>query len=254
MGDSPMKIYKKAALFLIISITLCSCGASHHLTNKVFFKDPDFTFSHLRKNGIIIAGISSQQIQLTPEERIKYSSILSNVFLEKLKDAQNIRVINTSQLITRISKEKYLEMMDYFDTEEILRQETIHFLGDTLPEAKYIFFAHIDNENIIDRTSDEYVENEEGKKEKQIKYEKTYLLTIEFQMYDIPGEKLVLDNVIYNQAENTENRTTTSGCVGSCLNSLMHDILFGEPAKIDREEVLAKISERFAKDLAKVKN
>ena len=61
-----------------------------------------------------------------------------------------------------------------------------------------------------------------------------------------------MNSVIYNQAEQTETRTTSTGCFESCFENIMSDILFGEAAEIDREEVLAKIYEKFAKDLAKI--
>lgn len=250
-----MKNYKKITVtyfLIILSITLCSCGASHKLSDDIIYKDTDFTYNHLKNNVMIIGGISSQLVNLTPEERIKYSSILSNVFLEKLKGAHNIHVINTVQFIDQIGKEKYFEIMNYFDMEKTIKKETVYFLRDSLPDAKYILFAYIENENIIDYSLEEYIEKEEGKKELETEYNKTYLLTIEFQMFDILQEKLVFNNIIYNEAKKTETRTTGTGCFESCIDNVIQSILFGKPAEIDREEVLAKISERFAKDLAKI--
>lgn len=239
-------------LSIIISIIFCSCGASHHLRNDIIFKDSDFSYGNLKNNGLIIGGISSQLINLTPEERMKYSSIFSNVILEKLKGSHNIHFINTSQLFTKIGKEKYFETMEYFDSEKTITPDMVDFLRDTLPEAKYILFAHIENENIIDNSFEKYIENEEGKEELETEYKKTYLLTIEFQMYDLLQKKLVLNNIIYNQAKQTETRTTRTGCFESCIDDIFNTILFGEPAEIDREEVLTKISEKFAKDLVKI--
>jgi len=250
-----MKNYTKITLtrfLIIISFILCSCGASHYLRDDVIFKDDSFTYNHLKNNGMIIGGISSQLINLTAEERIKYSAILSNVLLEKLKDAHSIQIINTLQLINKIGKEKYFKIMDNFDMEKTVKMEIVHFLRDTLPEAKYILFAYIENENIIDNSFQEYIEDEEGKETLETEYKKTYLLTIEFQLYNVFHEKLVLNNIIYNEAKRTESRTTRTGCVESCIDNLIQDILFGEAAEIDREEVLVKISEKFAKDLGKI--
>ncbi|MEJ2635619.1 MAG: hypothetical protein P8184_10035 [Calditrichia bacterium] len=237
---------------IMLSIIFCSCGAGHHLTNDVIFKDTGFTYNQFKNSEMIIGGISSELINLTSEERIKYGAILSNVFVEKLKGAHNIHIVNTLQFMTKIGKEKYFEIMGNFDMEKAIRWESVRFVRDTMPDAKYILFAYIENENIIDRSIDQYIENEEGKKELETEYEKTYLMTIEFQMYDILQEKLVLNNVIYNQAERNESRTTRTGCVESCLDNVFQTILFGEPAEIDREEVLAKISEKYAKDLVKI--
>ena len=128
----------------------------------------------------------------------------------------------------------------------------VYFLKDTLPEAKYILFAYITNENIIDNSFENYIENEEGEDQLETEYRKTYLLTLEFQMFDLQQEKLVLNNIIYNEAEQSETRTTRTGCFDSCIDQITNSILFGEPAEIDREEVLAKISEKFAKDLVKI--
>lgn len=255
MGDNLMKTNQRVSLtylLIIIAITLWSCGASHKLKDDIVYKDTDFTYNHLRNNGMIIGGISSQLINLTPEERLKYSSILSNVFLEKLKGAHNIRVITTEQFIDQIGKGEYLEIMNYFDREKTIQRETVQSLRDTLPDVKYIVFAYIENENVIDYSLEEYVEKEEGKKEIETEYQKTYLLTIEFQMFDIIQEKLVLNNIIHNESKKSETRTTRTGCFESCFDQVVNSILFGEPAEISREEVLAKISEQFAKDLAKI--
>jgi len=248
-----MKNYRTLPGFLIVvSIILCSCGASHKLTDDMIYKDAGFSYSHLKNSGMVICGISSQLIQLAPAERIKYGSLLSNVFVEKLKGAQNIHVINMPEFMTRIGKEKYFEIMHSFDLEKTVQPETVRFIRDTMPGANYILFAYIENENIIDRSVDQYIENEEGKEELETQYEKTYLLTVEFQLFDVLQEKLVLNNVLYNQAKRSESRTTGTGCVESCTSNIFQNILFGEPAEIDREEVLAKISEKFAKDLVKI--
>jgi len=247
-----IKKFTLTYISILFSIIICSCGASHHLRDDIIFKANDFNYGNLKNNGLIIGGISSQLINLSPEKRVKYSSILSNVFLEKLKGAHRIHILNTSQFIDRIGKEKFFDTMAYFDTEKTITPDMVDFLRDTLPEAKYILFAHIENENIIDNSFEKYIENEEGEEELETEYEKTYLLTMEFQMYDLVQEKLVLNNIIYNQAKQTETRTTRTGCLESCIDQITNSILFGEPAEIDREEVLAKISEKFAKDLVKI--
>jgi hypothetical protein len=241
-------------LYILISLLLLSCGASHHLRDNVVYIDDDFSYNHLRNNGIIIGGVSSQLINLSVEDRMKYSSLLSNKMLESLKDAYDIQLMNTLQFVHEIGKENYLEIMDNYDQEKTIEKETIHLIRDTIPNVKYILFAYIENENIIDKSFDKYIENKDGEKELQTKYKKTYLLAIEFQIYDLLQEKMVWNNLIYNEAKQTETRTTQTGCVEGCIDNLFQTILFGEPAEIDREEVLAKIFEKFAENLTKTKH
>lgn len=247
-----LKKFTVISSLIIISIILCTCSASHYLRDNVAYLDDDFTYNHFRNNGIIIGGVSSQLINLSVEDRMKYSSLLSNKMLESLKDAHDIRIMNTLQFVHEIGKENYFEIMDYYDQEKTIGKETIQFIRDSIPNVNYILFAYIENENIIDNSFDQLVKNHEGKDEIETEYQKTYLLTIEFYVYDIPKEKLVMNSIIYNQAEQSETRTTSTGCFESCVENIISDILFGEAAEIDREEVLAKIYEKFAKDLVKI--
>jgi hypothetical protein len=230
---------------------LPSCGAKHYLRDNVIYRDVNYSHDHLKNNGLIIGGISSQLIDLTDKERIKYSATLSNVLLEKLKDAHTIRVTNTLQLIGKIGREKYFNIMENFDETKLLEKESMHFMRDSIPDTKYILLAYIENENIIDNSYEEYIEDDEGKEKIETKYRKTYLLAIEFQIYDLLQEKMVWNNLIYNEAEQTESRTTRTGCVEGCMDQLIQTILFGEPAEIDREEVLTKIVKKLAENLAK---
>ena len=244
------KIKNLNYFFIIISTVLCSCGANHYLiNNNIIYKDADFNYNHIKNKGLIIGGISSKLIDLKNKERIKYSSILSNTLIEELKDVHNIHIINTHQLIAKIGNENYFDMMDNFDMEKTVNEEIVHFIKDTISNAKYILFAYIKNENIFDNSYEEYIEDEEGEENLETEYQKTYLLNIEFLMYEILQEKLVFSNVIHNVAKRTETRATRTGCLELFIDNLMQSILYGEPAEINREEVLIKISEQFAKNL-----
>jgi hypothetical protein len=242
-----------ACFFIILSILFFSCGAKHHLIDEVIYRDDNFTYDHLVDNGMIISGISSRQVYLTFEERFEYSTILSNVLLERLKGVHTINIMNTSQLLDKIGKEEYLKIMETLDEEKIFREETLRFMRDSIANANYILLAYIENENIFDRSS-EYVESDESGEELITDYERIYLLTIEYQIYDLLQEKMVWNNSIHNEAEKTETRTTRTGCVESCIDNVINSILFGSPAEINREEVLAKSCEKFAENLSKTRN
>jgi hypothetical protein len=89
-----------STIFLIIvSILLFSCGASHRLKDESIYQANDFSFTQLWNQDLIIGGVSSWEIDITPENRIKYSSILSNIILEDLKDVHKIDLINTMQFV-----------------------------------------------------------------------------------------------------------------------------------------------------------
>ena len=45
---------------ILISFLMLSCGASHYLSDKVIYKDNNFTYDSLKNNALIIGGISSQ--------------------------------------------------------------------------------------------------------------------------------------------------------------------------------------------------
>jgi hypothetical protein len=243
--------YLKALLFTLVSTILIGCGASHHVREDNIYRDPDWTYADIKQNGMSIAGISSQVIQLSDEERFKYSMEISNILLEELKDAHKISITNTAQLIAKIGTSDYYSIMRTFDREKIVEKATYDLLGSAVSDNRYILFAYIENENIIDNSYEQPVENEEGVEEIETEHKKTYLLSVDFRLYDLQLEKMVWNSVIFNQAENTESRTTRSGCFESAIDALFQNILFGEPAEIDREEVLAKIADKLADGLEK---
>ncbi len=243
-----------AHLIIVISILLSSCGASHSISEDVIHKDDSFSYNNLLNNDLVNGGVFSQIENLNYDDKIHSSFLLSKILYEQLKDVHKINMITTGQLINEIGKDNYLNIMDNFEMEEILNNESISFIKESMPDLNYLILAHITNENIIDYSDTERVKNEKGEEEYKTDYEKTYLLTVEFQLYDILQEYMVYNIVVYNQAERTESRTTETGCCEGGITSLINNIFYGTPAEIDREEVLAKIYERFAQGLVKIQN
>jgi hypothetical protein len=241
-------------LVIIISFLVCSCGASHSIREDVIHKDDSFSYNNLLNNDLVNGGVFSQIDNLNFDDKIQCSFLLSKILYEQLKDVHKINMITTGQLINEIGKDNYLVIMDNFEMEEILNNESISFIKESMPDLNYLILAHITNENIIDYSDTERVKNEKGEEEYKTDYEKTYLLTVEFQLYDILQEYMVYNIVVYNQAERTESRTTQTGCCEGGITSFINNIFFGSPAEIDREEVLAKIYERFAEGLVKIQN
>ena len=84
---------------MTLSVLFYSCGASHHLRDESIYQNDDFTYNHLMDNEVIIAGVSSSMIKFSNEERIEYSSILSNKLLEGLADVHKISLRSTMQMI-----------------------------------------------------------------------------------------------------------------------------------------------------------
>ena len=239
------------SFFVLIILLVLSCGASHHLKSDLIYKDNDFSYDHLKKKGMIIAGISSKMIEFNHEKRLEYGKSLSNVLLDKLKDVYAIHIINTQQFISRIGTLKYFDTMEEFDRENVLSENLMQNVRDTIPDIQYLIIGYIENENIMDDKIEEYVENEDGKEVIQTEYEKTYLLTVQFQIYDIIEGKKSWETVIYNKAKHSETRETRSGCMESCIDNIFLSLLHGEAAEISREEVLVRIFERLAKNLSK---
>jgi hypothetical protein len=246
-----MKFFKpilRDSSAVILLILFLSCGASHKLRNEVEYQDGFFKYQNLKQDGLVVGGIGSYMVNLPPATRMDYNSIIYNSLLEKLRDAHLIHLTNTAQVIEKMGKVPYFKMMESFDIIKKLNKDKMAALRDTLGQSKYLLMTYILNENIVDDSfSEEIIEDNQEKTETH--YKKTYFLTVEFQIYDLRQEKMVWRNTIYNQAENTESRTTSSGCVEGCIDGLLQEIFMGTPADIDREEVLQEITNRFAADL-----
>lgn len=243
-----------AAAFSVTAaaILLASCGASHQLRDERMEQDVKFGFEKLRGHSLLVAGIATQSPALAPEERARTGSMISNMLIEHLEGAHDIRITGAGQLISAMGLESYTDLMTDVDREAGLSHEDLPLIEAAVGSFNYILLALIVNENVIDYQDEEYVQSA-GDTELRTDYEKRYYLTVDFQLYDTKHEKMVWSNVIYNEAKNTESRTTPTGCVESCMSNLIQAVLFGSPAEISREEVLDEMVERFTQNLKHVK-
>ncbi|MCK4892942.1 MAG: hypothetical protein KAT07_03190, partial [Calditrichia bacterium] len=227
-----LKKILSAHLIIIIFFLLCSCGPKHLIRDDVIYKDNDFSYNHLLSNRVIIGGIGSQEINFTNKERIKYSSLLSTILIKQLGDVQ---ITNTLQLMYKIGQENYFSIMKEFDVEQMLMDEDMQVIRDSLPQIAYIIVAYIENESKDFKSSTDHAE---GKYETV--QESIYLLTVEFQIYDVFQENMVWNNIIFDEARRTGSRTDNS-----FVGTVIGDLFWGAFRTIDREEVLAKIYEKF---------
>jgi predicted transcriptional regulator len=240
-----MKYFKKilfAQSIIIISLLLYSCGTKHSISNDVIYKNDNFTYKQLMNGGAVIGGIASQEIDFTKNERIQHNSHLSTITIKELKD---VRIINTLQLMGKIGKDNYYSIIKEYDIEQMLSIEDMRVINESIPEIEYIIFAYIESENISNDSYTESTADSEGKYKTVFKT--TYSLTAEFQIYDVLKEQLVWNNIMYNEAVKTQDRTEDS-----FLDVVVGDVMSDAFVTIDREDVLEEIYEKFAEDLAKI--
>jgi hypothetical protein len=221
------------------------------MIDEVIFKDQNFSYNNLKNNGLIVAGVCSDVLEVSRKDRLQYSTTFSNILIEKLKDVSMIQITNPGQLTDKMRQVSYFDMMNDYDSLKALSESWADSLHLVLPDAQFVLFAYIVNENIVDESQDRYVQSQEGE-ELETEYRKTYFITVEFHLYDLFQKQIVWENSIFNKAQRTESRSTQTGCLESCVNDIFQNILFGEPAEISREEVFAKIVEKFAEDIAKI--
>jgi len=246
---SPIKWIASVSLFIIF---IWPCGTSHHLREDISHRDKNFTMADLKEHGIHIGGFSSKVVELNTLMRLNYSTILSNTMLKNLKDSKKIRLTNTTEVIKKVGRDAYIELMESYDYNPGFKSGEFQLLKEALPQARYLLVAYIENENIIDNSYEEYVENYDGEEEIETEYQKIYLLSVEYLIYDLIEEKPVYKNTIFNEASKSETRSTRTGCFESCVDNLIQEILFGEAAEIDRAEVIEEISSKFTKALNKI--
>ena len=248
-----LKILLHYSTVILVFLFCWSC-AYHSISEDVLYKDENFSYNDLLDSKILNCGVFSQVNDITYDDKIQASFLLSNILFEQLKNVHRINIISTGQLIDEIGTENYQIIMYNFEDEGILNIESVGFIKESIPDLDFLLLAFIKNENIIDYSETETLENEKGEEENKTHYEKTYLLTVEFQLYDMQQEYITYNIVVYNQAERTETRTTDTGCCEGGITSIISDILSGPPAEISREEVLANIYEKFAHDLSEINN
>jgi hypothetical protein len=162
-----------------------------------------------------------------------------------IKELKDVRVSNTLQLMGKIGTDNYYSIMKEYDSEPMLSNQDMRVIKESIPEIEYIIFVFIENEHI---SNDSYTENtadSEGKYKTVFKT--TYSLAAEFQIYDLSREQLVWNNIMYNEAVKTEDRTEDSS-----IGVVVGDIMSGVFVTIDREDVLEEIYEELADGLAEI--
>ena len=242
-----MNFFKKilsAHLIIIIFSLICSCGPKHLIKDDVVYKDDNFNYDSLISHGAIIGGIGSKEISFSNEERVKYSSLLSNILTEH-RTAVNF--ITTSQLMDKIGVEFYFTIMKKYDEHQRLILKDVRVIRDSIPEIGYIIMAYIKNETTSNTSYTDETENEDGKYETV--NESIRALTIEFRIYDIFREKMVWNNRIYDEAKRVE--TSNSDSIGG---TIVNDLFFGAFRRVEREAVLKEIYKKFTMDLVAIRN
>lgn len=228
---------------LVLAALLCtSCGSSIKIFDDRFEQDIGFGFDDLRKGTLLVAGAAAEPGFFAAEERVRFGSMVSNMFLEQLGGAPGIRVVGTGTAVRQLGLDAYEGFMRNVDHEGGLSREDIPFIDSVAADIRHVLVAYVTNENVMDFADEEYSSDGE---EVTTRYEKRYYLTIDFQLYDLAREKMVLSHVLHNEASRTESRTTSTGCVEGCVGSVLQSLFFGTPAEISREEVLSEMMQRF---------
>lgn len=229
---------------VIISLFLYSCGTTHSIRDDIIYKDDNFNYNQLKNSGVVIGGIASHQIKFSNEERIQYNSHFTTNMLKELKDVQ---IISTSQFIIIIGNENYFSIIKEFNFQREISNGDIRVIKEAIPEKEYIIFAYIVSEDTKNESYTEQTTDEKGKY--KTVYKTTYSLVAEFQIYDLSREKMVWNNMIFNEAVKTQNREEDS-----FFGVVTGDVISSAFVSIDREDVLEEIYEKFAEGLLSIKN
>jgi hypothetical protein len=237
---------------IIAAMLLVSCGASHRLGDERIEQDVRFGYDKLRGSSLLVAGVASGTVGFSPAERVRTGGAVSNMLIDKMGGAHDIRVIGVGSLASRLGLDTYDALMQHVDMEDGLSREDLPVFDQAFDDIGYILLAFILNENVVDFEDEHHDSSREGE-QRVPDYEKRYYLTIDFQLYDARNEKMVWSNVIYNEVKDTERRTTPSGFLSSLMSNIFQRLLFGMPADISREEVLDSMVGRFVENLRKAR-
>ena len=229
---------------IIIFLLLCSCGTTHSIRDNVIYKDDNFGYNQLMNGGVVIGGIAAKEVYFTNDERIEYNSHLTYIAIKEFKD---VRVINTLQLMGKIGTDHYFSMMKEYDAKQMLSNEDMRIIKESIPESEYIIFVNIRNENTSSDSYTERTADSEGKY--KTVYKTTYSLAAEFKIYDLSREQMVWNNIMYNEAVKTQDRTEDS-----FFGVVTGDVISSAFVEIDREDVLEEIYEELAEGLAEIQN
>jgi hypothetical protein len=147
----------------------------------------------------------------------------------------------------KIGKESYFAIMNQYDVEQKLMGKDMRVIRDSIPEIAYIIPACIKNETASNTSYTEDTANDEGKY--KTVNESTRSLTVEFQIYDVFQEKMVQNTRIFDEA-----RRTGTSYADNSGGVVMDDLIFGGFRRVEHEDVLDEIYEKFAMALLGMKN
>lgn len=232
--------------FVFVLFLCASCGPSSSVYDDRIEQDLGFGYDDLKKGSLLVAGISATPGYFGAQERARLGGTLANLLLAALHGAPGLHIIGPGTVVQRLGLDSYDDMMRGIDEEGGLSRQYLPVLDSVAPDIRHVLVAYVTNENVMDFADEHYSEDGE---EVTTDYEKRFYLTVDFQLYDIRYEKMVFSHIVHNEAMRSESRTTSTGCVEGCMQSVLQNLLFGTPAELNREEVLSEMVERFAERL-----
>lgn len=242
-----MRIFISCVRVIPFILLMVSCGAYHTVELKDEFHGPGFHYGLLQEKGLIVGGVPQGPVTLSSMQQMQIGMQLSNILLEKLEDADKIRLITPAQLLDALGNEKYSIHARQFDTYGNMDSLTLAVLNDSLPSTGYTLFAEIETESVIRDRDESYERNEKGEDELIIEYYTLYRMSVEFRLYDLQSGLLVFSVRVMDSARRSEDENLGAGCITQMINSMINSLISpGEPAEITREEVLQKIFTEFA--------
>ena len=136
----------KLVLSFVVLLDLISCAPVKPYVLADVQRDPQFVLVEMLATGLALGGVTVTAFPVTVEERDAMTAQLEDV----LTQFSFYKVLTPPTLATRVSRERYEKLLDYFKTNKTLPSEEIKSLKGLYTPARYILFVNID-ENVISR-------------------------------------------------------------------------------------------------------
>ncbi|NQT24073.1 hypothetical protein HQ585_01830 [candidate division KSB1 bacterium] len=234
---------------ILMCAFLVSCGVRHSLHQTTLYQDSTFSVGDLQNKRLAVCGMASSFVSMSETERVEISMLLSTLLFDKcVEESSTMEIFNTKQVRYNLGEKLYTPLMKSLDSNSELDLKMMQSLSDSLPNTDYLLLGTIEDEVIRNDSVENTVESD-GEEMIETTYTRTYVISSEFQIYNLKSGKKVWHNAIENEASKSEK---TEEKANPSLGEIVTDIIFGEdeqldPVKLKREEVLEGIYKKLAK-------
>lgn len=220
-------------------------------------QSPTFTHPALVSGKIAIGGVAAATETLDEGRRSTYSNLLRTALLEERKE---LTVIPVGTVINKVGPSQYQQMIGELQSAGLLSDKSVTSLKAKLPDARYVTFARVENDEVNHDRNETANHDRNGKaisgSEKVVTTARRDL-TASILVYDLKEGDVAWSGSITKSLSNTRHYdkekelgiVSVINAIKGSSNQVPDDQKYPYPSPPESHKVLAMVFEGFGENL-----